>query len=44
MSQSTPSVGAEPVLLPSEAAAAATERPCPECGEKVRDRMVRCDK
>lgn len=29
-------------LLPSEAAAAASERPCPECGEKVRSGMVRC--
>lgn len=29
-------------MLPSEAAAAASEKPCPECGEKVRAGMVRC--
>jgi hypothetical protein len=42
MSQSTPPGGAEPALMPSEAAAAANERPCPECGELVRAGMVRC--
>lgn len=29
-------------LLPSEVTAAANERPCPECGEKVRTGLVRC--
>jgi hypothetical protein len=39
---SAPAPGADAPLLPSEIAAAASERPCPECGEKVRAGLVRC--
>ncbi len=45
MSQSPSSRGTPPedaAPLPSEAAAAASEHPCPECGEMVRSGMVRC--
>lgn len=42
MNELTPPVGADPNLMPNEAAAAAKETPCPECGEKVRPGMVRC--
>ena len=43
MSESTPPAeGTDQPVMPSAAAAAASEHPCPECGEQVRSGMVRC--
>ncbi|MFV0444754.1 MAG: zinc ribbon domain-containing protein [Planctomycetaceae bacterium] len=38
----TPPGGAQPPILPSDAAAIASQTACPECGEQVRSGMVRC--